>query len=148
MGITRFSEVPGGTVDSKMTICPSFINLAIFSEAFFTATDQQGIIQERQIWIDDILVQTSSYYYDWNTTQEENGAHTISCRAKDSTVWGTEDILVIVDNVEEPEPDITPPNVIITSPIEGTTVFGIVSITVDASDANGISSYTFYINDY
>ena len=113
----------------------------------FKATDQQGVIQERQIWIDDALVQTSAYNYNWNTTQEENGAHTISCRAKDRTVWGTADVSVIVDNIEEPEPDDIPPNVIITSLIEGATVSGIVSITMDATDASGISSYAIYIDD-
>ena len=113
----------------------------------FTATDQQGVIQERQIWIDDVLVQTSAYNYNWNTTQEENGAHTISCRAKDRTVWGTADVSVIVDNIEEPEPDDIPPNVIITSLIEGATVSCIVSITMDATDASGISSYAIYIDD-
>ena len=114
-------------------------------QIFFTATDQQGIIQEHQIWIDGFLVQTSSYYYNWDTTQEENGAHIISCRAKDRTVWGTEDVIVIVDNIEVP--DNVPPSVIITSPIEGSTVSGIVSITMDASDASGISSYAIYIDD-
>jgi endonuclease/exonuclease/phosphatase family metal-dependent hydrolase len=113
----------------------------------FTATDQQGVIQERQIWIDDVLVKTSAYNYNWNTTQEENGTHIISCRAKDRTVWGTADVSVIVDNIEEPEPDDIPPNVIITSPIEGATVSGIVSITMDASDASGVSSYAIYIDD-
>ena len=113
----------------------------------FTASDQQGVIQERQIWIDDVLVQTSAYNYNWNTTQEENGAHTISCRAKDRTVWGTADVSVIVDNIEEPEPDDIPPNVIISSPIEGATVSGIVSITMDTSDASGVSSYAIYIDD-
>ena len=114
----------------------------------FTATDQQGVIQERQIWIDDVVVQTSAYSYSWNTTQEEDGDHKITCRAKDRTVWGTADVSVIVDNIEEePEPDDIPPNVIITSPIEGTSVSGIVSITMEASDASGVSSHAIYIDD-
>ena len=113
----------------------------------FTVTDQQGIIQERQIWIDDVLVQTSAYNYDWDTTQEEDGAHTISCRAKDRTVWGTADVSVIIDNIEEPEPDDISPNVIIISPNAGSTVSDTITITMEATDANGISSYAIYIDD-
>ena len=112
----------------------------------FTATDRQGIIQERQIWIDNVLVQTSTYTYNWDTTQEEDGAHTISCRAKDRTVWGTADVSVIIDNIEEPEPDGIPPNVVITSPNALSNVSGTITITIEATDANGISSYAIYID--
>jgi len=114
---------------------------------YFTATDQQGIIQELQIWIDDILVQTSTYNYNWDTTQEEEGAHTISCRAKDRTVWGTADISITIDNIEEPEPDGIPPHVKILYPTMGSTVSGIVTITMEAIDTNGISSRAIYIDD-
>lgn len=58
----------------------------------FSATDQQGFVQDREIFINDVLVQISSYNYVWDTTQEVDGAHTISCRAKDRTVWGTAEI--------------------------------------------------------
>ncbi|UJG40361.1 MAG: lamin tail domain-containing protein [Candidatus Heimdallarchaeum aukensis] len=43
--------------------------------------------------------------------------------------------------------DTTPPTVTITSPIDGATVYGTVQITVDATDANGISSYEIYIDN-
>jgi len=113
---------------------------------YFTATDQQSIIQELQIWIDDVLVQTSTYNYNWDTTQEEEGAHKISCRAKDRTVWGTADVSVIIDNIEEPEPDGIPPNVVITSPNALSNVSGTITITMEATDANGISSYAIYVD--
>ncbi len=112
----------------------------------FTATDRQGIIQERQIWIDNVLVKTSSYTYNWDTTQEEDGARTISCRAKDRTVWGTADISVIIDNIEEPEQDGIPPNVVITCPNALSNVSGTITISMEANDANGISSYAIYID--
>ena len=111
----------------------------------FTATDRQGVIQERQILIDGILIQTSSYTYTWDTTQEEDGSYIILCRAQDKTVWGEDEITVIVDN--SVGVDTTPPIVSIISPIAYSTVSGIVSITMSATDANGISSYAIYIND-
>lgn len=110
----------------------------------FTATDQQGVINEKQILIDGVIIQISSYSYSWDTTQEVDGLHTISCRAKDKTVWGDDEITVIVDNSEEP--DTTSPSVTITAPTAGSTVSNTVTITMDATDANGISSYAIYID--
>ncbi len=110
----------------------------------FTATDQQGVIIERQILIDGEIIQTSSYSYTWDTIQERNGPYTISCRAKDKTVWGDDEINVFVDNGEGT--DTTPPSVTINAPTSGSTVSNIVTITMDATDANGISSYAIYID--
>ena len=110
----------------------------------FTATDQQGFIKERQILIDGVIIQISSYSYSWDTTQEVDGSYTISCRAKDKTVWGDDEITVIVDN--SGGTDTIPPSVTITAPIAGSTVSGIVTITMSATDANGISSYAIYID--
>ena len=111
----------------------------------FTATDQQGVIEERQILIDGVSIQNSSYSYTWNTTQEVDGSHTILCRAKDKTVWGNDEVTVFINNSEET--DTILPNVTIVSPTAGSTVSGTVTITMDATDANGISSYAIYIND-
>jgi len=110
----------------------------------FTATDQQGVIEETQILIDGVSIQNSSYSYTWDTTQEVDGSHTILCRAKDNTIWGNDEITVFVNNSEET--DTIPPNVIIVSPTAGSTVSGTVTITMDATDANGISSYAIYID--
>ena len=111
----------------------------------FTATDQQGIITEKQILIDGSIVKTDSNSYTWDTTKETDGDHVISCLAKDGTVWGSDEINVIVNNSEDL--DITPPNVSIISPIANATVSGIINIEMDATDTNGISSYTISIDD-
>ncbi len=110
----------------------------------FTVTDRQGVIQERQILIDGVVIQISSYFYTWDTTQEVDGSHTILCRAKDKTVWGDDEITVIVDN--SGGTDTTPPSVTITNPTAGLNVSGTITITMDATDANGISYYAIYID--
>ncbi len=118
----------------------------------FTATDQQGVIEERHILIDGVSIQNSSYSHTWDTTQEVDGSHTILCRAKDNTVWGNDEITVFINNSEETdtipqnETDTIPPNVTIVSPIAGSTVLGTITINMDATDANGISSYAIYID--
>ena len=110
----------------------------------FIATDQQGVIKERQILIDGIIVQIAAYSYAWDTTQGVDGSYAITCRAKDKTVWGDDEITVIVDNSEEP--DTTSPSVTITAPTASSTVSSTVTITMSATDANGISSYAIYID--
>ena len=110
----------------------------------FTATDQQGIITERQILIDGIIVKSNSDYFMWDTTKETDGVHMISCMAKDKTVWGSDEINVFVNNSKEL--DITPPNVSIISPSANSTVSGIVKIEMEASDTNGIISYAISID--
>ena len=110
----------------------------------FTATDQQGFIKEREILIDGILVQTASYSYTWNTTQEVDGFHSILCRAKDRTIWGDDEVTVIVENGGGT--DSIPPNVIITTPFAGSTVSDTIIINMNATDASGISSYAIYID--
>jgi endonuclease/exonuclease/phosphatase family metal-dependent hydrolase len=112
----------------------------------FTAADQQGIITERQILIDGTVVRTDSNSYTWDTTKETDGAHIVSCRAKDETTWGSDEINIFVDN--SMEVDITPPNVSIISPIANSTVSGLVNIEMDATDASGISSYAISIDGY
>ncbi len=110
----------------------------------FTAIDQQGVIKERQISIDGVSIQNSSYSYTWDTTQEADGSHTILCRAKDNNAWGNDEVTVFVNNSEET--DAIPPNVIIVSPTADSTVSGTITITMDVADANGISSYAIYID--
>ncbi len=108
--------------------------------------------QAAQILIDGVSIQNSSYSYTWDTTQEIDGSHTILCRAKDNTVWGNDEVTVFVNNSEETdtipqnETDTIPPNVTIVSPIAGSTVVGTITINMDATDANGISSYAIYID--
>ncbi len=110
----------------------------------FTAIDRQWIITERQVLIDDVIVQTSSFSYTWDTTLEVDGSHSILCRAKDKTVWGDDEITVFVDNGGGT--DTTSPSVTITTPTASSTVSGNITINMDATDANGISSYAIYID--
>jgi len=110
----------------------------------FSASDQQGFITEQQILIDGLIVQTYSYSYAWDTTQETDESHVILCRAKDKTVWGGDEIIVFVNN--SGPPDKIPPNVSIIFPVANSTVSDIVIIEMDATDANGISSQAIYID--
>ena len=67
----------------------------------FTATDQQEVIEERQILIDGVIIQNSSYSYTWDTTQEVDGSYTILCRAKDEWSMGLTSCLAIMRSLLE-----------------------------------------------
>jgi len=110
----------------------------------FTASDQQGFVQNPQILIDGTVVEDSSYSYQWDTTQAVDGEHNILCRARDRTIWGSAEISVTIHNEV---PDDTAPSISIISPIEGTTISDTVVINMVATDVNGISTYAIYIND-
>ena len=108
------------------------------------ATDANGI-SSYAIYINGVL-RSSTRSYSWDTTQESNDIHTILCEATDPFGnTGSKSISVTVENGGGA--DTTPPIVTIISPLGNSIVSGIVTITIIATDANGISSYAIYIND-
>lgn len=86
--------------------------------------------------------------YDWDTTQESNGAHDVVVEASDSSgnVSSTY-TTVLVDNVEAvpPGPDVSGPAVSIGSPANGSTVKASVNIVANATDPSGVFSVRFYV---
>ncbi|HEC40056.1 MAG TPA: hypothetical protein ENI29_17585, partial [bacterium] len=129
----------------KITNPAQGANLSGIITIDFTATDQQRVITELQILIDGEIIQTSSYHYSWNTIEEVDGQHTITCRAKDNTLWRQDEISVFINNSKDK--DKTLPNVTIISPTANSTVSGTVFIDMSATDDNGISSYAIFIDD-
>ena len=108
------------------------------------ATDANGI-SSYAIYIDCVF-RSGTIPYSWDTTQENDSIHIILCEATDPFGnTGSNSISITVDNGGGA--DTTPPIVTITSPIANSTVSGIVTITMGATDANGISYYAIYIND-
>ncbi len=83
----------------------------------------------------------SGLSYSWDTTQYADGAHTIDASAKGVT----DTVTVTVSNGGGGN---TAPIVTITNPSDGATVSGVVTITVDASDAeDGALTADIYIDD-
>ena len=108
-----------------------------------SASDSTGIGSVR-FWIDGAYHSgdvTSPYTASWNTAALSDGAHRVHVVAWDlpgnpgqsATHW------VTVDN--------TPPVASMTAPANGSTVGGLTSITVSASDNTGISEVRFFMND-
>jgi len=78
----------------------------------------------------------------WNSTAVADGSHTITAKATDTIGQiSTDSITVNVDNVDDS------PTVEITSPVDGATVSGTITIEASAGDDRGVSKVDFYIND-
>lgn len=86
---------------------------------------------------------TGQYFYTWNTTGATAGTHTITFTAYDAA--GNSTVVTRTYNVDNTNPDTTPPSVNVTSPAEGATVSGAaVTFTATASDASGIAFVEFW----
>tara|TARA_S200000501_G_scaffold98676_1_gene92056 strand:+ start:70514 stop:72349 length:1836 start_codon:yes stop_codon:yes gene_type:complete len=111
-----------------------------------SALDNIGI-QSVEILINNNTLATITeppYFFSWNTLDEEDDQNYIigaSLTDLSNNIFIVPSIWVHVNNR-----DSNPPNGVITNPISGQTVDGIVNFTVIAYDDSGISSVEFFIN--
>jgi len=92
---------------------------------------------------------TAPYSISWNTTSAANGSHTIDAIARDAAGNSAPSatVTVTVNNAPPPPPaDTTPPTVSITSPANGATVKGTVSVSANASDNVGVVGVQFLLD--
>ncbi len=129
------NPVPGQTVNGTIAI-------------EITAYDNVGV-DNVELSINGIPRDTlydHPYIYNWDTNEEvDDQDHVISALVSDTTgnIGFITPISVIVDNDIN---DITPPTGIISNPISGQTVNGVVDFTVLAQDDHGITVVAFYID--
>jgi hypothetical protein len=102
------------------------------------ASDNQGVAKV-ELFRDNVLVGsdlTSPFAISWATTGVTNGSHVLQARATDvaGNVGTSASVIVTVANATS---DTTVPTVSITSPVNGATVSGMVTVHVAASDNSG-----------
>jgi Zn-dependent metalloprotease len=108
-----------------------------------TATDDHGLA-EVELYVDGAKLGTDTtapYSILWNTATLANGSHTLQTVARDLTgKTGTSaPITVTVRN-----PDRTPPSVAITQPASGEGFSGTRTVSIAASDDEGVTSVMLY----
>ena len=114
----------------------------------FSAYDNEGI-KNLVPYINGLPVDTVDsipYNYIWDTTTEtEDSYHVISGIVSDSSnnVFYINPIVVYIDNFIN---DINPPSGVISNPVSGQNVNGVVDFTILAQDDQGIDNVEFYIN--
>ena len=114
----------------------------------FSAYDNEGI-KNLVPYINGLPVDTVDsvpYNYFWDTTTEtEDSYHVISGVVSDSSdnIFYINPIVVYIDNFIN---DINPPSGVISNPVSGQNVNGIVDFIILAQDDQGIDNVEFYIN--
>ncbi|MGH8706823.1 MAG: Ig-like domain-containing protein, partial [Burkholderiales bacterium] len=104
-----------------------------------------------QFLLDDAVAvtdTTSPYSTPFDTTTVSDGSHTIAARAFDAAgnVATSSTVTVTVSNGTTGG-DTTPPTVSVTSPANGATVSGTITVTASASDDVGVIGVQFLLDD-
>src|SRR5204863_31702 len=87
---------------------------------------------------------TAPYSASFNTTAVVNGSHTLTAVARDAAGNRTTSAPVTVNVSNGPPPDTTPPTVSISSPANGATVSGTITVAANASDNVGVAGVQFF----
>ena len=90
---------------------------------------------------------SAPYSVSWDTTTAGNGSHTLTAVARDllGVEFTSAPVTVTVANAPPPPPaDTTPQTVSITSPRDGETLHGTVTVTASASDNVGVAGVQFF----
>src|SRR6266571_3882927 len=108
-------------------------------------------VSQVQFYRDGNLIGSDSaspYSVSWNTTTTNNGSHTLTAVATDilGVRWNSDSVTVTVSN--GPPPDTTPPAVSITSPGNGQTISGTVTVSATASDNVGVVGVQFQLDGF
>ena len=106
-----------------------------------TATDAVGVSSVK-FFVDGTLKATDDdapYQYNWDTSGETNGAHTLRAEATDGAgATSFAEITVTVDSEA--------PVVAITSPADQAAVNGVVPVAATATDSSGIANVKFFVD--
>lgn len=110
-----------------------------------SASDNVGVASVT-LYLDGKAVASTSttpYAFSWNTTAVADGAHTLKAVAVDAaTNTSSAQISVTVSNTV----DSTPPVVSIISPGDGASIGGMVTVSVNATDAGGVVKVELYVD--
>jgi hypothetical protein len=126
------SPVGGATVSGTTTVAAA-------------ASDNVGVTRV-EFYLDNALQSTSTaapYQWSWNTTTAVNGAHSLTSKAYDAA--GNAGTSAVV-SVTVSNGDTTPPSTSITSPADGATVSGTLTVRASASDNTGVTKVEFYLD--
>jgi hypothetical protein len=87
------------------------------------------------------VVTSPPYQISWSSAVEPNGPVTLRAVAEDNAGQMSEATVEIIADNEK-----VPPTVAITSPAEGATVSGVVTLSVSAADASGIRQVEYFVD--
>jgi hypothetical protein len=133
--VTITSPANGSTLSGTVTVSAS-------------ASDNMGVAGV-QFFVDGAPLgaedTSAPFSVSWDTTGITNGSHSVTARARDAAGNIATSTAATVTVSNGPPPDTTPPTVGITSPGNGATVSGTVTVSASASDNVGVVGVQFFI---
>ena len=115
-----------------------------------TASDNVGVagvqfkLDGANLGVEDT---SAPYAVNWDSTATSNGSHTLTAVARDAAGnAGTSAPVTVTVSNGGPPPDATPPTVAITSPADGTTVSGTITVSADATDNVRVTGVQFLLD--
>jgi hypothetical protein len=113
------------------------------------ATDDFGVARV-DLYADNVLVASdasSPYRFTWDSTERADGGATLAARAYDAAANEGRSANTSVEVMNNGNGgDETPPEVFITSPSDGATVSGNITLSARASDASGVSEVRILVD--
>ena len=132
--VTVTSPSSGSTASNRVTIRASVTIIGVL-----TVTGVRFLVDGVQVGAEDAA---APYSTAWDTTAAPNGPHTLTAVARDllGLEWTSDPVTVTVFN------DTAPPAVSMTSPADGATVTGTITIRATASDDVGVAGVQFRLD--
>jgi len=132
--VTMTAPVSGSTVSGTVTVSASASVVGSL-----TVAGVQFKLDGANLGAEDT---SGPYSVSWNTVTASNGSHTLTAVARDvlGVQYSSNSVTVTVAN------DITPPTVNITSPANGATVSGTITVTANAADNVGVAGVQFKLD--
>lgn len=142
---------PDITAPATAVITAPAANAVLTNTATITATATDNVgIDHVDFYRGTTLIAgdtAAPYSVQWDTTNVANGSYSLTAKAYDAAGNSKTSaaVAVSVNNVVVPPPDTTAPTVSITTPANGATVSGSVTLGATASDTeSGIAKVSFY----
>jgi len=132
--VTMTAPTSGSTVSGTVTVSAS-----VSIVGSLTVAGVQFKLDGANLGAQDA---SAPYSVSWNTTTASNGSHTLTAVATDALglQFTSDSVTVTVAN------DITPPTVSITSPANGATVSGTITVSANAADNVGVAGVQFRVD--
>jgi Big-like domain-containing protein/fibronectin type III domain protein len=112
-------------------------------EVMASASDNVGVVKV-EYYVNGTLKASDSaepYQYSWDTLAVTPGAYIITAKAYDAV--GNVGLSTVSVNVVN---DVTPPTISYSTPVQGSSVNGLVTVSCNASDDVGVYKVEFYVN--
>ena len=136
--VNMTSPASGSTVSGTVTVSASVTVIGLL-----TVQGVQFKLDGANLGAQDT---SAPYSVSWNTTFASNGSHTLTAVATDVLGLQFTSNPVTVNVANAPPPDTTPPTVSITSPANGATVSGTITVTANAADNVGVAGVQFRVD--